>query len=65
AAPRVPPMLAASVFSIVLSLVVVGSAVPAIAGLGSDPSVVTSEQLIAGIGSAIGGGSSWRSSAES
>ena len=50
------PMLAASVFGVVLSLVVVGSAVPVIAGLGSDPSSVTAQQAFAGIGAAIGGG---------
>lgn len=50
------PMLAASVFGVVLSLIVVGSAVPTIAGFGDDPSAITSEQAIAGIGAAIGGG---------
>ncbi|MFW5684305.1 MAG: hypothetical protein ACOC1I_05590 [Spirochaetota bacterium] len=50
------PMLAASVFGVLLSLIVVGSAVPTIAGLGNDPSSITTEQAVAGIGAAIGGG---------
>ena len=50
------PMLAASVFAVVLSLIVVGSAVPMIAGFGDDPSAITSEEAIAGIGAAVGGG---------
>lgn len=50
------PMLAASVFGVVFSLIVVGSAVPTIAGFGNDPSAITTEQAVAGIGAAIGGG---------
>ena len=50
------PLLAASVFGIVLSLIVVGSAVPTVAGLGDDPSSISTEQAVAGIGAAIGGG---------
>jgi len=52
----VVPMLAASVFAVVLSLIVVGSAVPTIAGFGNDPSAITTEQAVAGIGAAVGGG---------
>ncbi|TVQ20757.1 MAG: hypothetical protein EA382_14450, partial [Spirochaetaceae bacterium] len=52
----IAPMLVASVFGVVFSLIVVGSAVPTIAGIGSDPSTITSEQAIAGIGAAVGGG---------
>src|SRR6056297_2648160 len=50
------PMLVASVFGVVFSLIVVGSAVPTIAGFGNDPSSITTDQAIAGIGAAIGGG---------
>jgi len=50
------PMLVASVFGVVFSLIVVGSAVPTIAGFGNDPSAITTDEAIAGIGAAIGGG---------
>ena len=52
----IAPMLVASVFGVVLSLIVVGSAVPTIAGLGRDPSMITTDQAMAGVRAAARGG---------
>ena len=50
------PMLAASVFGVVLSLIVVGSTVPMVAGFAADPDSFTTGQAIAHAGSVIGAG---------
>jgi hypothetical protein len=48
------PLLAASVFSVLFSLITVGSTVPMLAGMAADPSTASAEQLLAGMGVALG-----------
>ncbi len=49
------PLLAASVFAVLFSLIVVGSAVPMLGTMAADPNAVTPEQFAAGVGAAATG----------
>ena len=49
------PLLVASVFGIVFSLITVGSTIPMLSGIVADPGSTSAEQMLTGIGTAVGG----------
>ncbi len=49
------PLLVASVFSVLFSLITVGSTVPMLSGLAAHPATASPEQMMAGVGAAVGG----------